>query len=179
MSGSIRQSPAADPIIRLDVFRRPGFAVLNLTCAVTQAVSFTVLLLVPYFLVRSAELPLWLAGIVLAASPAGIIVGGPLGGRLSARVRSDRLVLFATVLAGLALLPMALWRPNTAVPLIALMLFVHGLALGLFQMAYLDLVTAALPRGERGVAGGLAMATRTVGITVSYTHLTLPTIYSV
>lgn len=160
----VQERRAADPIIRLGVFRQPGFAAVNVTCAVVQAVSFTVLLLVPYFLVGAAGLPLWLAGIVLAASPAGIIVGGPLGGRLSARVPAGRLAGLAATGAGLALLPIALWSGATPAWLIAAMLFAHGLALGLFQLAYLDLCTAALPRAERGVAGSLAMATRTVGI---------------
>lgn len=160
----LQERRAADPIIRLLVFRRPGFAVANLTCAATQAVSFTVLLLVPYFLVRNAGLPLWLAGIVLAASPAGIIVGGPLGGRLTGRLPAERMVPLAAIATGLALLPVALWTAGTGPWLIAAMLFVHGLMLGLFQLAYLDLCTAALPRAERGVAGSLAMATRTVGI---------------
>ena len=160
----LQERRAANPIIRLSVFRQPGFAAINLTCAVVQAVSFTVLLLVPYFLVRTAGLPLWLAGIVLAASPAGIIIGGPLGGWLSARLPAPRLALGAAVVAGLALLPIGLWDDGTTGIQVAAMLFVHGLALGLFQLAYLDLCTAALPRTERGVAGSLAMATRTVGI---------------
>ena len=43
-------------------------------------------------------------------------------------------------------------------------MFVQGLGVGLFQVAYLDRVTAALSRGDRGVAGSLAMLTRTLGI---------------
>lgn len=165
LSGFVLQERRApDPIIRLSVFGRPGFAVANLTCVVVQAVSFTVLLLVPYLLLRQAGLPIWFAGLVLAASPAGIIVGGPLGGRLSGRLRPERLALLAAIGTGLALLPIAFWTGGTEPWLAALTLFVHGLMLGLFQLAYLELCTAALPRAERGVAGSLAMATRTVGI---------------
>jgi hypothetical protein len=40
---------------------------------------------------------------------------------------------------------------------------VQGVGLGLFQLAYADIVTAALPLGDRGVAGSLALLTRTLG----------------
>jgi hypothetical protein len=42
-------------------------------------------------------------------------------------------------------------------------LVVQGIGLGLFQLAYADIVTAALPLAERGVAGSLALLTRTLG----------------
>ena len=42
-----------------------------------------------------------------------------------------------------------------------------------FQTAYLDGVTAGLPESERGVAGGLAMATRTIGVVAAASMLTL------
>ena len=54
-----------------------------------------------------------------------------------------------------------------------LTLALAGAGLGLFQTAYLDGVTAALPERERGVAGGLAMATRTIGVVAAASMLTL------
>jgi hypothetical protein len=39
----------------------------------------------------------------------------------------------------------------------------EGAGLGLFQLAYSDIVTAALPLRDRGVAGSLALLTRTLG----------------
>ena len=40
---------------------------------------------------------------------------------------------------------------------------VQGVGLGLFQLAYSDIVTAALPLRDRGVAGSLVLLTRTLG----------------
>jgi len=51
-------------------------------------------------------------------------------------------------------------------------LALHGIGLGLFQVAYADIVVAALPRQERGVAGSLTMVTRTVGVMGAATALT-------
>ena len=51
-------------------------------------------------------------------------------------------------------------------------LALHGIGLGLFQVAYADIVVGALPRQERGVAGSLTMVTRTVGVMGAATALT-------
>jgi len=40
---------------------------------------------------------------------------------------------------------------------------VQGIGLGLFQLAYSDIVTATLPLRDRGVAGSLVLLTRTLG----------------
>ncbi|HJS87484.1 MAG TPA: hypothetical protein VJ779_18680, partial [Acetobacteraceae bacterium] len=53
---------------------------------------------------------------------------------------------------------------GASVPLLLGGMLIQGLGLGLFQVAYLDRVTAAVPQAERGVAGGLAMLTRTMGL---------------
>ena len=48
-----------------------------------------------------------------------------------------------------------------------------GLGVGLFQVAYIDLVMATLPPQHRGVAGSLAMLTRTLGVVTGAALLTL------
>lgn len=48
-----------------------------------------------------------------------------------------------------------------------------GFGPGPFQISYMDIVVGTLPRGDRGVAGSLAMVTRTVGVVVGATCLTL------
>jgi hypothetical protein len=50
-------------------------------------------------------------------------------------------------------------------------LLCQGIGLGLFQVAYTDVVTGALPLRDRGVAGSLAMVSRTLGTVASATIL--------
>jgi MFS family permease len=49
----------------------------------------------------------------------------------------------------------------------------QGFGVGLFQVAYLDIVTASIPVANRGVAGALGMATRTIGTVTGATVLML------
>jgi hypothetical protein len=57
-------------------------------------------------------------------------------------------------------------------PAIVASLALHGLGLGLFQVAYTDSVVSALPLDARGVAGSLTMVTRTVGVVSAAAALT-------
>ncbi len=52
-------------------------------------------------------------------------------------------------------------------------MLVQGFGVGLFQVAYLDRVAASLPIGERGVAGALAMLTRSLGLVLGAALLML------
>ena len=57
----------------------------------------------------------------------------------------------------------ALCDATTGLALIGAALLLQGIALGGFQVAYTDTVVGALRLDERGVAGSLAMLTRTLG----------------
>ena len=164
---------APEPILRPGLFRDPGFAVVNLTNAVVNLVGFSVMLLVPFFLDRMTGLSIMLAGAVLASSPAGMVIAGPLGGHLLARVAARRLAFIGAVLVGVALLSIGQWTGATPIPAMVINLVAVGFGLGLYQVAYLEIVTGTLPRGDRGVAGSLTMVTRTVGVVSGATGLTL------
>ena len=65
------------------------------------------------------------------------------------------------------------WSATPAWWWIALTLFAQGFGVGLFRVAYTDVVAGALPRADRGVAGSLTMVTRTLGVISSATMLSL------
>ena len=68
---------------------------------------------------------------------------------------------------------MALWDAATPLPLLALALLLHGAGLGLLQLGTTDSMTVTLPRADRGVAGSLAMMTRTLGVVSAASLFTL------
>jgi predicted MFS family arabinose efflux permease len=72
---------------------------------------------------------------------------------------------------GQLLIAMTGTAPN--IPLLATAMVMQGFGIGLFQVAYFDIVTSAIPRADRGVAGSLVMMTRTIGVVTGATMLTL------
>lgn len=164
---------AAEPILRPGLFRDLDFTIVNLANAVVNLVGFAVMFLVPYFLDRMTSFSVVLAGAVLATSPVGIVLAGPIGGRLLGRIPAPRLAFVGAVLVGVGLLAIGRWGEGTPIAAMVASLVAVGFGLGLFQVTYTDIVAGTLPRGDRGVAGSLAMVTRTVGVVSGATCLTL------
>ena len=159
-----RQSRAKRPIIALDVFSLPGFAMLNLVSVLANLAAFSVWLLVPYYLARVPGYTLAESGAILAAGAAGAVLAAPIGGRLIGQlISAERLAVAGAAGIGAGLLLLGAWTEQTPTALRVAGLIVQGVGLGLFQLAYSDIVTAALPLRDRGVAGSLALLTRTLG----------------
>ena len=160
----VRESRAAHPIIAVEILRLPGFALLNLVSVLANLAAFSVWLLVPYFLARVPGYALAGSGAILAAAAAGAVLAAPIGGRLVGRtISAERLAIIGAVAIGTGLVLLSAWTEETPTALRVAGLVVQGVGLGLFQLAYSDIVTAALPLGDRGVAGSLVLLTRTLG----------------
>jgi MFS family permease len=161
------------PIVNLDFFRIGGFAAVNGASVLIYLTSFSVLLFAPYYLVRFTDLSLPLAGAVLAASFGGSIAASPLAGRMIERLPAARVAALGAVLSGVGLFLIGNWGVGALPVVIVMPLVLQGFGVGLFQVAYMDLVMGTLPPRHRGVAGSLAMLTRTLGVVTGATLLTL------
>jgi MFS family permease len=159
-----RQSRAERPIIALEILKSRGFALLNLVSVTANLAAFSVWLLVPYYLTRIPGHTLAESGAILAVGAAGAVLAAPVGGRLIERlVSAERLAIAGAVMIGAGLLLLSAWTEQTSTALQVAGLIVQGIGLGLFQLAYTDIVTSALPIGDRGVAGSLTLLTRMLG----------------
>jgi MFS family permease len=159
------------PIVDVGLFRDLGFTTANVANVLINLAGFAVLLLLPFQLARVPGLPVAAAGLLLAASPAGFMLAAPLAGRIARHMLPHRLMMLGSVLASAGLLGVARFADNMA-PLAAAAL-IQGAGQGMFQVAYLDLVTGSIPLRDRGVAGAMAMLTRTLGLVSGATLLML------
>jgi MFS family permease len=160
-----------EPILRPALFVDRAFSLLNLMSVAVSLVGFAVLLLVPYQLTRIAGLSASAGGVVLAINALGMIAGSWAAGRLAGKLRQRAIALAGVLLvvAGSAAIG-SFAAAATLYPMIAA-LFCQGVGLGLFQVAYTDIVTETLPLRDRGVAGSLAMVSRTLGTVAGATLL--------
>lgn len=164
---------AAKPIIDFGYFRDADFAVINVSNALINLSAFSIMLLAPFYLARIPGLTLPVAGLILAASPFGIIVAAPIAGRLATGYKPRLIAMIGTALSGVGLFGISLSGGTPDIPILVLSMVIQGFGVGLFQVAYFDIVTAAIPARNRGVAGALGMATRTIGTVTGATVLML------
>jgi MFS family permease len=172
-----RRAPA--PIVRIELFRRAVFAITNLASSLVYLLSFSVMLIAPYFLK-----PIYIgkygtfwggiaAGGVLASGFIAMSAVSPFAGRLVARLGPGRIAPLGALFIGTGLFLVGAWRPDSGPVAMVLTLALQGAGTGLFQVAYLEIVIGALPVADRGVAGSLAMLTRTIGTVTGAALLTL------
>ena len=163
---------APDPVLPMALMRSADFVMPNAAAIVVHFTAFAVPLLVPYYLARVAGYTPLESGAVLALSPAGMLIGSALAARTVGAIGVRKAALLGGALVAAGSATIAAWSMMPWLPLILATLFLHGAGVGLFHVAYTDIVVAALPRGERGVAGSLTMVTRTVGVMTAATALT-------
>ena len=169
------ENRVAQPIVNLGVFRSRAFAGLNIAGVLVYLTSFSVLLLGPYYLVRFTGLTVAMAGAVLGASFVGSLVASPLSGWAVERIPAGRVAALGAALGAAGLVLIANWEPGAGGQSILILatLVLQGFGVGVFQVAYMDIVMRALPRQQRGVAGSIAMLSRSLGVVTGATFLTL------
>jgi len=164
---------APRPVVRIEMFHDIGFAAVNLVTALMYLATFSVLLFVPYFFARFGGMSLPLAGAVLATGSATMALAAPLAGRLIARVAAERIAAVGLLTVGGGLFLIGLWSAEVSPATMVATLSVQGLGIGLFQTAYMDIVMRSSPVADRGVAGSLAILTRTIGTVTGAASLTI------
>ncbi len=165
------QARSASPLVTLAHFRDRVLAMALAAGVGVNLAAFANLLLGPFLLRLVAELSPVGNGLVLMASPLGMVAAAPLAERVATRIGMRRLTALGLLVAAAGL--GALGLGATGMGAIAAGMFVQGFGQGLFQVANFDLITGALPERDRGVAGGLAMLTRSVGLMLGATLLML------
>ncbi len=88
---------------------------------------------------------------------------------------ANRVALLGAVLSGTGLIAIGSWTigPTSRTEVLLAALIMQGFGVGLFQVAYMDVVIGTIPQRDRGVSGSVAMLTRTLGIVGGATLLTL------
>lgn len=159
------QHQASTLFLLFDIFKAsPQFIWINGISIAVQMASFTLPLLAPYYLSQVAQWGPAESGTVLAIWASGTLIGSALAARVSMAIGTNRAAFLAGWLCAAGLLLSGLWSVEVVLPLIFASVFVHGAGLGLFQVSYSDWVVRTLPIHARGVAGGLTVLTRTIGV---------------
>src|SRR5215471_2287865 len=125
----------AEPVLDLRLFRHAAFSMAHMAHVLVNSASFTVLLLVPYYLLNAYHASALVGGVLLAMSPFGTMLASPLGGRLLSRFAASHLSLCGLCLASAGLWGISQWQTHATTGLVAGMLVLQGCGLGLFQVA--------------------------------------------
>jgi MFS family permease len=167
-----RQRHAAVPMLPGAVARDADFWLIHLASTMVHVTTFAIPLVVPYYLMRAAGWGPVASGLMMSVWAAGALAGSALAARAVAGLGARRAAFLSALLAAAGLSAVTQWPAMPAVGLMTASFILQGIGVGVFQVAYADIVVAALPREDRGVAGSLTMLTRTVGIVLGAVWIT-------
>ena len=158
-----RQLGQAAPMLPIDLYRRPLFALSSVTsmCSfAAQGLSFVAL---PFLFQLGMGLSAIETGLLITPWPVATAILAPIAGPLSDRYPPAILggVGMAVLVVGLLL--MASLPPGASHAGIAARLFVCGAGFGLFQSPNLKAIMSAAPPGRSGGASGTVATSRLIG----------------
>jgi EmrB/QacA subfamily drug resistance transporter len=157
----------ADPFIDLAVMRQPAVATTNLTGFMIGVAMFSTFLIIPAF----AEAPesagygfaasVTVAGLLLFPTALAQLAAGPLAARFGSQVGFRSVLAFGSLLTCVGALVMAVAHEHEWELMAAGALIGAGISFALGAMA--NLIVAAVPQSQVGVATGINTVMRTVG----------------
>ena len=164
-----------EPMFQLNLFRIRAFTMGNLAGFMSSMArgGFTLMLTIwlqgiwlPLHGYDFQITPLW-AGICMIPSSIGILLLGPLSGRLSDRYGARYFATIAMILTAVGFLLLLLLPVNFKYPLFAAVIFIDGLSMGMFIAPNTAAIMNSLPAEHRGAGSGMRATIMNVGSPLS------------
>lgn len=151
------------PMLQLRFFSRPTFS-MAVTSRTLGFVGYTaVTFLMPIFLISVRGLGEGATGAVLFLSSLGMGLAANQAGRRSDRLGERPIFLGGFCLHLLAIAGLAFVGRSTPLPLVMVLLFASGLALGFWNVPNGSAILASVPAEHLGVVGAFMNLTRNIG----------------
>jgi EmrB/QacA subfamily drug resistance transporter len=156
-----------EPLIDLAVLRQPAVATTNLTAFMVGLAMFASFLLIPQF-AQAPELTgygfgasVTVAGLLLLPAALAQLATGALAGRLGTRIGFRTVLAIGAGLTSASFVVLAAAHEREVEILVAGALLGAGISFAFAAMA--NLIVAAVPQSEVGIATGINTVMRTVG----------------
>lgn len=160
----VAEGRAAQPILRLGLFKRRVFAAASVTGLFNGFGAATMTFLVPFYLVQGLSFSGSAVGLTMALVAVPLLILSPISGRLSDKIGSTALCTFGMALGtiGLFLLSRPIAHPSYGA--IATGVALMGVGTAIFLAPNNSAVVGSVPKDMLALASGIAVATRQVGV---------------
>ncbi len=165
---------AKSPLIPLSLFRLPVFSAATLANLLIGASLIVVMVDVPLFaslVVDNAERASLIGAALLLPFTLMMAVGSVFGGIMTGRIGARSVAVVGVALAAIGLALMHFWTDGIRVVPMGATLFLAGLGFGLVIAPVASVAINTVRRAEYGVASGLVVVTRLIGMTVGLSVL--------
>lgn len=152
------------PMLDLSLFRNRTFSAAVVSAICNYMGLYTVVFLLPFYLIQGRGFNPAQAGLLLTAQPLMMAVVAPLSGTLSDRIGSRLPATLGMVIMSIGLALLSQVHPETPTGYITLALLVCGLGIGMFVSPNNSSLMGSAPHNRQGVASGMLAMARNVGM---------------
>jgi EmrB/QacA subfamily drug resistance transporter len=160
---------AINPILPITLFRQSYYWIAVLTAALSFAVLFTVLALIPFYLEYIFLLPVEEVGRLMMAVPATLIVLSPCSGWLYDKIGARFLTTLGLSLSGIALLGLAWLSVDSSSVEIVIKLALLGAGQSIFLSPNSASVLSRVSEKYLGITSGILATARNLGMVIGAT----------
>ncbi len=152
------------PMLDMSMFRNRIFSAATLSAVLNYVCVYSIIFLMPFYLIQARGLTPSQAGALLTAQPVIMAAMAPVSGTLSDRIGSRLLSTLGMGVLALALFLYAQLGPATPTARVAFNLALSGLGVGLFTSPNASAMMGAAPPERQGTAAGIQATARNVGM---------------
>jgi DHA2 family multidrug resistance protein-like MFS transporter len=153
------------PMLPIDLFRRPMFALSAATAICTFAVQGLAFVSLPFYFEDILHRSQVETGFFMTPWPLVVGIMAPIAGRLSDRYPAGILGSLGLVMLGIGMALLALLPPEPSVANIVWRMVLCGAGFGFFQAPNMKAIMASAPAGRSGGASGIVATARLTGQT--------------
>jgi EmrB/QacA subfamily drug resistance transporter len=155
---------SSSPMLDLDLFRSRNFSVTNIASILNYISIYTVIFMMPYYLIQGRGLGPGRAGLLLSAQPLVMVIAAPLSGYMSDRIGSRVPAVLGMFLRAIGMGMLAQIGAETSYTYIVITMVVGGLGAGIFISPNSSALMGSAPRRQQGIASGVMATSRNFGM---------------
>jgi len=154
----------AQPMVNLGLFRHRGFAAATASALMNYVCVYSLVFLLPFYLIQGRGMSPALAGLLISAQPTVMAITAPLSGLLADKIGVRLPATLGLALLAAGLLQLATLGSDASVGGVLIGLALAGLGTGLFVAPNNSAIMGGAPGEEQGVAAAVAATARNVGM---------------
>ena len=161
-----RQNRMTEPMLPVDLFRKPIFALSVATSVCSYSAQTIAFLALPFYFAIAGGMSQSRIGLLITPWPAVVVIVAPIAGRLSDRYPAGLLGGMGLAVLTAGLLLMLSLPPDPPFIDVVWRAMICGIGFGFFQSPNNRALISAAPRSRSGVASGVLSTARLTGQTI-------------
>lgn len=154
----------SNPLLDLSLFANRVFSASVISAVLNYIAVFSILLMMPFYLLQGREFSPSQAGLILTVQPIVMAIIAPISGSISDRIGTRIPSVVGMLVLTVGIFMMSRLGPASTIAEICIVLAIIGLGTGTFISPNNSAIMGAAARERQGIAAGLLATARSTGM---------------